>query len=106
MSIILYYGINVFIDFDINLLIFIYYKKTNFQTILFIVNYHIKIIYYKLVKTIIAILNIIKVIINILVYYIGLYNFIISNQDFIFILKFFFLLSYFLIIKNKLFVTF
>ena len=71
-----------------------------------IVNYLTKMVYYKYVKITIDILSLIKVIINVVIYYHDIFKSIITNQNSIFILKFYFLLCYFLGIKRKLFITF
>ena len=63
-------------------------------------------IYYKPVKITINALSFTKIIINIVIRYYDLLNFIILDQSLLFISKFWFLLCYFLGIKQKLFMAF
>lgn len=56
-------------------------------------------IYYKLVKIVINILSLVKVIFNIIIKYYNILNFIINKKDTVFILKFLFLLYYFLVLN-------
>ena len=63
-------------------------------------------IYYKLIKISIDIPGFVKIIINNVVRYYGLLNFIITDQNLLFTLKFLFLQCYFLKIKQKLSIAF
>lgn len=72
-------------------------KGNSYDSILVIVNQLIKIIYYKLVKVTIDALILVKVILDIIIWYYDFLNLIIINKNFLFILKFQFLLCYFLI---------
>ena len=63
-------------------------------------------IYYEPVKVTINTFGLAKVIMNIIVYYYGILKSIITNRGLLFTSKFWFLLYYFLKIKNKLFTTF
>ena len=67
------------------------WKKNNYNSIFDIINGLIKIVYYKLIKITINILRLIKVIINMIVL-----NFIVTNRNLSFALKFWLLLSHFL----------
>ena len=74
-------------------------KNNSYHLIFIIIDRFTKIVYYKLVKIIINILGLAKIIINIIIKYYSLSNLIITNQKFLFILKFWLLLYYFLSIK-------
>lgn len=65
-----------------------------------IINHLIKMVYYKLVKVIIDILSQAKVMINKIIHYYGIFEFIIKHQNLLFISKFLSLLYYFLDTKN------
>lgn len=58
--------------------------------------------YYKLVKVTINILSLVEIIINVVMQHHGLSNSIISNQWAVFTFKFWFVLYYFLSIKQQL----
>lgn len=77
-------------------------KDKIYDLILIIVNYFIKIVYYKLVKIIIYIFGLVKVIINTVMHYHGVLDFIVSNQQAVFISKFWFSLRF----KRRLFTAF
>lgn len=81
-------------------------KSKTYVSILVIVDWLIKIIYYKLVKFIIDVLGLLKVIIDIVVSYHSLLNLIVNNFNSVLILKFESLLCYFLNIKQKLSIAF
>ena len=82
------------------------YMNDSYNSILVIINYLTKIVYYKSVKIIIDTLKLVKVIIDVIVRYFGLSNSIISDHGAIFTFKFWSLLCYFLGIKKQLFTTF
>ena len=63
-------------------------------------------VYYKPIQVTIEIPGLAKVIINVIMRYYGVSSSIITNQSLLFILKFWFLLCYFLKIKKKLFIAF
>lgn len=65
-----------------------------------------KIFYYKLLKVIINIFDIIKVIVSIVIYYHRVFDFIISDCSSVFIMKFLLLLYYFFGIRQKLLIVF
>ena len=81
-------------------------KSNSYNSILVIVNRLIKIVYYELVKVTINVLELAKVIIDMVVQYYGLSDFIISDPGAIFTFKFCFSLCYFLGIKKQLSITF
>lgn len=94
------------IDFVTGFLLSITWKSNSYNSILVIIDCLIKKVYYKLIKTIINVAKPPKDIIKILVRQHGLLESIVSNHDFLFILKFWFLLCYFLSIKQKLLTAF
>ncbi len=77
-----------------------------YNFILVIVNYLIKIVYYKPMKVTIDILGLVKVILNIIVHYNKIIKSIVIDQGLFFILKFWFCLYYYLSIKRKLYIAF
>ena len=82
-------------------------QKTNINdVILVIMNYLIKIVYDKLVKARIDILSIEKLIFNIVIWHYSILNFVVSNWNLHFTLKFQFLLYYSLKIKCQTSTTF
>ena len=93
-------------DFIMNLPISTDWKRNNYNSIFFIVNQFIKIVYYEQVKVIINVPSLAEVIIDIVVRHHGLPDLIVTNQGFFFTLKFWSLLYYFLGIKRRLFTTF
>ena len=82
------------------------YKKNNCNSILVIIDWFIKMIYYKPVKVIINILSLIKPIINIIIRHYNFSNLIFFNKKSFFNSKFQSSLYYFLNIKWKLSTTF
>lgn len=70
------------------------------------VDYLIKMVYYEPVKTTIDVADLAEIIINIIIRYHGLPELIISDWGLLLTLKFWFLLYYFLNIKQKLFFAF
>ena len=76
------------IDFITGLPILTNKKSENYNSILVIVNQLTKIIYYKLIKVRINVLELAGVIFNIVVKNYGLFNSIISNKSLLFIFKF------------------
>ncbi len=82
-------------------------EKQYLQLNLVIVNFCTKIIYYKLVKVnTIDTPGLVEEILDIVVQHYNLPNLIISDQNFVFTLKFWLLLCYFLRIQQKLSITF
>lgn len=60
------------------------WKSDSYNLILVIINYLIKIVYYKLVKVTINALGLVKVIINVIIYYHRVSEFIVINRDLLF----------------------
>lgn len=83
---------NFYIDFVIDFLLLVDWKRNNYNAILVLVDWLVRIIYYKMVKTTIDILGVVEVTINIVVWYSDLLKSIISNYGLLFISKFGFLL--------------
>lgn len=83
------------------LLISTNWKSDSYNIIFIIVDCLTKIVHYEPVKTILEAVGQAKIIINMLVRYHGFLKSIISNQDLLFTLKFWFLLYYFFSIKQK-----
>lgn len=79
--------------------VFINWKHKTYDLILVMVNWLTKMIYYKLIKIIIDAFDLVEVILNVLVWYYDLLNYIMSNGDLVFISKFCLLLCYFFEIK-------
>ena len=75
-------------DFAIDLLISINQKKDSYNLILIIIDWLIKIIYYKLVKVMIDAFGLVEVIINVVLRHHSLSNFIITNQRLLFTSKY------------------
>lgn len=75
------------------------WKDNSNELILVIMDCLTKIIYYKLIKKIIGIVDLVKVIINIMVKQHSLLKSIVSDKSFLFCSKFWFLPCYFLDIK-------
>ena len=63
-------------------------------------------VYYKPVKIIINASSFLKIVINMMVSYYGIQNLIVTNEELLFILKFWLLLYYFPDIKQRLSTTF
>ena len=93
-------------DFMTGVSIWIDWKGDKFDSILVIVDWLIKMVYYKPVKITINAPKLGKVIINVVVYHYSLLNLIITNKGFFFILKFWSLLCYFLSIKHRFLTAF
>ena len=93
-------------DFVIGLPILTDEKGESYNSILIIVGWLIKIMYYELVKIIIIASRLAKVILDIVVWYHGLLNSIVSDKSLLFISKFWLLLYYFLGIKQRLSIAF
>ncbi len=81
-------------DFVIGLLISINWKNKNYDFLLIIINYLIKIVYYKSIKVTINTLGQTKVIINMKIRHYSILKSIVINQSLLFISKFWFLLCY------------
>lgn len=86
----------------IGLLVSTYWKSEIYELILVIIDWLIKIIYYKLVKVIFDGLRLFEVILDVVIYYHGLSNSIITNRNSLFISKFRSSFCYFLHIKQRL----
>ena len=82
------------------------WRGDSYDLILVIVNWLIKIIYYEPVQTIITVAALTEVILNIVIRYYGLPDFIISDRGSVFTSKFWSSLCYFLSIKRRLFSVF
>ena len=102
----IYYWKDLSMDFITGLLILTDWKEDSYDLILIIVNRLIKIVHYKLVKVTINAPGLAEVIINVVLKHYGLQNSIITDQESLFISKFWSLLYYFLGIKQRLSTTF
>ena len=94
------------INFITSLPISINWKRKNYDSILVIIDWLIKMVYYKSVKITINAPGFAKVIINVVMRYHGLLDSIVINKGLFFTLKFWSLLCYFFYIKQRLFITF
>ena len=92
-------------DFVISLPLFFDQKSDSYDSILVIVNYLTKMVYYKPVKITINTLELAEESINMVMQHHGLPNCIISDYRAIFMLKFWSSLCYFLGIKWKLLIA-
>ena len=81
-------------------------KSNDYNLILVIINWLIKIIYYKLVKFTINSLGLVNVIINKMIRHYDILNSIIINKNLFFILKFWLLLCYFLALNKSFLLLF
>lgn len=81
-------------------------KSESNNFILINIDYWTKIIHYKPLKIIIDTLRLGKVITNIVIYYYGISELIVTDSGLLFISKFWLLLYYFLEIQKNLFTTF
>ena len=81
-------------------------KSNSYDSILVIINWLIKMVYYKRVRIAITAPALAKVILNVIVLHYDLPDFIVSNRALVFISKFCFSLCYFLSIKSKLSIIF
>ena len=82
--------------------ILIDWKRDNYDSILVILDWLMKIVHYKPVKITIDTLRLAKVIINMIIWHYGFPDSIVANKGFLFILKFWLLLYYFFRIKRRL----
>ena len=82
------------------------WKRDSYNFMLVIIDQLTKMAYYKPVKVTINVLRLAEVIINVVVWYHGLADLIITNRGLPFILKFWLLLLYFLSIKPQLSIVF
>ena len=89
-------------DFVTGLPISIDWKKDSYDSILVIVNWLTKMVYYKPVKIILDAAKLAEVIIDVVIHHHGLPNLIVTNWGSLFISKFWSLLYYFLGIKRRL----
>ena len=101
-----HHGKNFSIGFVVSFLLLVEWKDNNYDAILVIIDQLTKIVYYKGVKTTIGVSELAEVIIDVVVIYHSLPESTISNRNFLFTLKFWFLLYYFLDIKRRLSITF
>ena len=97
---------NLLMDFVTGLPILTDWKGDNNNSIRVIVNWLIKIVYYKPVKVTIDASSFAEVIIDVVVRYYGFLDSIVTNRGLLFTLKFLLLLCYFLGIKRRLSTTF
>lgn len=93
-------------NFLTGLLISTNWKSDSYDIIFIIIDHFTKMVHYKLVKTTIDVANFIEIIIDIVLRYHGLSEFIMSNQGLVFISKFWSSLYYFFDIMQKLSTTF
>lgn len=102
LSVLIYSQKNLSIDFVICLSLLIDCKIDSYDTIFIIVDRLTKMVYYESVKTTIDVVNLAKVIINIVISYYGLPGSIVSDRCSLLTLRFWFLLYHFFSIKQKL----
>ena len=93
---------DLLMDFVTGLSISINWKKNSYDSILVIVNWLTKMVYYKPVKITIDASSLAKIIINMVVWHHGLPDSIVTNRGSFFTLKFWSLLCYFFGIKHRL----
>ena len=93
-------------DFVTGLPISINWKRDSYNSILVIINWLTKMVYYKPVKITINAPGLAGVIIDVVVHHHGLTDLIITDWGFVFNLKFWSSLCYFLVIKHWLFNAF
>lgn len=96
---------NLLIDFITILTISAYWKNDNYNSIQVIINWLIKMIYYERVKLMINTPDLVKVIIDLVIYYHRVLKSIFINWGLLFISKFWFSLCYSQKIKKKLFIA-
>ena len=89
-------------EFVTGLLVLIDSKSKSYDLILVFVDRFLKMVYYKLVKITINTPNLAEVIIDVVVWHYGLFGSIIIDWGSLFMLKFWYLLYYFLEIKRRL----
>ena len=94
------------IDFVTGLPILTDWKGESYDSILVIIDRLTKMVHYEPMKITIDVPDLTKVIIDIVVWHHGLPNSIITDQGFLFMSKFWFLLCYFLGIKRRLSMAF
>lgn len=97
---------NLLLDFITVVPILIDWKSERYNSILVIVDYLTKIVYYRLVKVMIDAPGLAKLIINLVLRHYGISESIVINQGLLFTSKFWSLLCYFLPIKKRLFTAF
>ena len=93
---------NFSMDFVTRLPISTNWKRESYDSILVIINWLIKMMYYEPVKITINVLGLAKVIPDMVVWHHGLSNSIVSDQSSLFISKFWLSLCYFFDIKQRL----
>ena len=91
---------NILIDFVTGLSILINWKKNNYNSILAIIDWLTKMVYYKTVKITINTPGLAEVIIDIVIYHHGLLDLIVIDKSAFFTSKFWSLFCYFLGIKG------
>ena len=101
-----HYWKDLSMDFITGLSISTNLKRNSYNSILIIVDWLIKMVYYKLVKIIINASSLVKVIYNMVVWDHGFLNSIVTDKSLFFTWKFWWLLCYFFGIKQWLFIAF
>ena len=94
------------IDFVMGLPISTDWKRESYDSIIVIVDWLIKMVYYELVKMSINALELAEVILDMVIQYHGLPDSIVTNQSSFFTSKFWSLLCYFFKIKQRLSIAF
>ena len=93
-------------EFVTRLPIFTNWKDNNYNSILVVIDRLTKMVHYELVQTTINVSGVAEVIIDVIIWYHGLYDSIVSDWGSVLTSKFWFSLCYFLDIKQKLSTTF
>ena len=101
-----HYWKDLLMDFVIGLPILTNEKRNSYDSILVIINWLTKIVYYMLIIVTINAPGLAKVIINVVMRHHGLLDSIITNQRLFFTSKYWLLLYYFLGIKRRLSIAF
>lgn len=94
-----HYWTNLLINFVTSLPISTNQKDNSYDLIFVIVNYFIKIVHYEPVNVTVNTITLGKVIIDVMVWYYNFFKSIVTDQDYLFMFKFWFLSYYFLDIK-------
>ena len=97
---------DLLMDFLTGLSISINWKRDNYNSILVIINWLTKMVYYKPTKIILDVPGFLKIIINIAVYHHKLLDLIVTNRGSFFTSKFWSSLCYFFGFKRRLSITF
>ena len=101
-----YWWKDLLTDFVIRLSISTNLKRESYDFILVIVNWLTKMVFYKLVKVSIDATDLVKILINVLMWHYGLFSSIVTDRGFLFSSNFWSLLYYFFVIKRRLFTVF